>query len=228
MRGIAFGGGEARIIQCLKEHTRVGADRGLCRFGEQARIAFHLCCEGSTHLELRQSIGARTDCGQLLQDALTLGSELGEREVSKAYGCVACGGGSFTFGRGKKNQHLSSVPARRRVATRRSVVARFLHMPARLLACLLVPPCTREANPENSHLQGCAYNGLGETGRLGNREAHVLRGKSGLHSTGWWITSTRGNPQASATESKPPRFAAVRVKGWCKRPPAGAVTCPAR
>ena len=139
MRGIAFGGGEARIIQCLKEHTRVGADRGLCRFGEQARIAFHLCFEGSTHLELRQSIGARTDCGQLLQDALTLGSELGEREVSEAYGRVACGGGSFTFGWGKKNQHLSSVPARRSVATRRSVVARFLHMPARSLVYPCVP-----------------------------------------------------------------------------------------
>ena len=220
MRGIAFGGGEARIIQRLKEHTRVGADRGLCRFGRQAGIAFHLCCEGCAHLELRESIGARANSRQLLQDALTLSGQLGEREVSEAYGRVANGGGSFTFGRGKKNQHLSSVPARRRVATRRCVVARRRRAPVR--------PCTRKTNPENSHLQGCAYNGLGETGRLGNREAHVLRGKSGLHSTGWWITSTRGNPQASATESKPPRFAAVRVKGWCKRPPAGAVTCPAR
>lgn len=52
-------------------------------------------------------------------------------------------------------------------------------MPARLLVCLLVPLRTRETNPGNSHLQGCAYNGLGETGRLGNREAHVFEESPG-------------------------------------------------
>ena len=58
MRGIAFGGGEARIVQRLEQHARVGADRGLRRFGEQARVAFHLCFEGCTHLELRQGVGS--------------------------------------------------------------------------------------------------------------------------------------------------------------------------
>lgn len=78
---------------------------------------------------------------------------------------------------------------------------------------------------------GCLYNVL--SGCPGNRAARTvsrcaLRGKSGLHSTGWWITSTRGNPQASATENRPPsQLGAVRVKRWCKRPPVGAVTCPA-
>ena len=124
MRGIAFGGGEARIIQCLEQHASVGADRGLRRFGQQARIAIHFCFEGRAHLELCKGVGTRADSRQLLQDALTLSGQFGEREVSKAYGRVACGGGGFTFGGGKKNQHLSSVPVRRRVATRRRVVAR--------------------------------------------------------------------------------------------------------
>ena len=116
MRGIAFGGGEACIIQCFKEHASVGADRGLCWFGQQARIAFHLCFERGTHLELRQSVYAGAYLRQLLQNALTLSRKLREREVSKAYGRVTSGGGGFTFGGGKKNQHLSSVPARRRCA----------------------------------------------------------------------------------------------------------------
>ena len=124
MCGIAFGGGEARIIQRLKEYTRVGVDCRLCRFGEQARVTFHLCFEGCAHLELCQGIGSRADRGQLLQDALTLGSELREREVSERNRRIASRGGGLTFGRGKKNQHLSSVPARRSVVARRSKPAR--------------------------------------------------------------------------------------------------------
>ena len=188
--------------------------RRVLRSTSAARDAPTLSSVRASGPELTAASSSRT----LSRSAVSSGNE----RSAKHTGALPAGAGVLPSDGGKKNQHLSSVPARRSVATR------FLHMPARLLVCLLVPPCTREANPGNSHIQGCAYNGLGETGRLGNREAHVLRGKSGLHSTGWWITSTRGNPQASATESKPPRFAAVRVKGWCKRPPAGAVTCPAR
>jgi hypothetical protein len=55
-------------------------------------------------------------------------------------------------------------------------------------------------------------------------------GKSGLHRAGCWITSRRGDPTASATESRPPRFerGGVRVKRWCKRPPAPLATGAAR
>ena len=45
-------------------------------------------------------------------------------------------------------------------------------------------------------------------GRVGQTIARPTlrgsRGKSGLRRAGWWITSTRGNPQASATENRPP------------------------
>jgi hypothetical protein len=67
------------------------------------------------------------------------------------------------------------------------------------------------------------------------RATQVARGTSGLHRAGWWVTPTRGNPQASATENRPPasrRFESgtkqVRVKRWCKRPPASRVTGKAR
>jgi MFS family permease len=56
------------------------------------------------------------------------------------------------------------------------------------------------------------------------------RGKSGLHRAGWLLTATRGDPRDSATENRPPpRFSGpVRVKRWCKRPPAPRVTGAAR
>ena len=54
------------------------------------------------------------------------------------------------------------------------------------------------------------------------------RGKSGLHRARWSVTPTRGDPRESATESKPPRASMVRVKRWCKRPPAPRVTGAAR
>jgi hypothetical protein len=67
------------------------------------------------------------------------------------------------------------------------------------------------------------------------RVTQVARGTSGLRRAGWWVTPTRGNPQASATENRPPasrRFESgtmqVRVKRWCKRPPASRVTGKAR
>jgi len=68
------------------------------------------------------------------------------------------------------------------------------------------------------------------------RSTGVRRGKSGLHRAAWWVTPTRGNPRDSATESRPPaasvnpRFTEVRVrvKRWCKRPPALQVTAEAR
>jgi F-type H+-transporting ATPase subunit beta len=61
---------------------------------------------------------------------------------------------------------------------------------------------------------------------LDARRSRHCRGTSGLHRARWWVTPTRGNPRDSATESKPP--ARVRVKRWCKRPPADRVTCLAR
>ena len=103
MRRIALGGGEARVIQRLKQHARIGANRGLRRLGQQTRVALHLGFEGRTHLQLRQGIGARTDRGQLLQDALTLGSQLRKGEIGKRNRCVARRGGGLTFRRGKKN-----------------------------------------------------------------------------------------------------------------------------
>jgi len=54
------------------------------------------------------------------------------------------------------------------------------------------------------------------------------RGKSGLRRAKWWITSTRGDPRESATESKPPKEILVRMKRWCKRPPALQVIAMAR
>ena len=62
------------------------------------------------------------------------------------------------------------------------------------------------------------------------RAGKPVRGKSGLHRARWWATPTRGDPRDSATENRPPaRFAApVRVKRWCKRPPALEVTRAAR
>ena len=36
------------------------------------------------------------------------------------------------------------------------------------------------------------------------RVTQVARGTSGLRRAGWWVTPTRGNPQASATENRPP------------------------
>ena len=44
--------------------------------------------------------------------------------------------------------------------------------------------CTREGTREITTSKGVRIMGWVKRGRLGNREAHVLRGKSGLHSTG--------------------------------------------
>jgi hypothetical protein len=71
-----------------------------------------------------------------------------------------------------------------------------------------------------------AYACRGRVGRV--TAACKRRGKSGLHRAGWWVTPTRGNPRESATESRPPRAIEVRVKRWCKRPPAPQVTAVAR
>ena len=58
------------------------------------------------------------------------------------------------------------------------------------------------------------------------------RGTSGLHRARWWVTPTRGDPRESATENRPPVVGfgpvPVRVKRWCKRPPAPGVTQVAR
>ncbi len=64
-------------------------------------------------------------------------------------------------------------------------------------------------------------------GRVGVRAPR--RGTSGLHRAGWLATPTRGDPRDSATENRPPRRSRpVRVKRWCKRPPAPGVTRAAR
>ena len=55
------------------------------------------------------------------------------------------------------------------------------------------------------------------------------RGRSGLPRAGRWATPTRSDPRDSATENRPPEAVLeVRVKRWCKRPPAIRVTGPAR
>jgi transposase len=71
-------------------------------------------------------------------------------------------------------------------------------------------------------------------GRSRRRGRPRRRGTSGLHRAGWLLTATRGDPRESATESRPPGVGAVRrrrlvrVKRWCKRPPAPRVTGVAR
>ena len=69
-------------------------------------------------------------------------------------------------------------------------------------------------------------------GRVGRAVASgsewARRGKSGLLRAGWLLTATRGDPRDSATENRPPRVSGVRVKRWCKRPPASRVTGTAR
>jgi len=45
------------------------------------------------------------------------------------------------------------------------------------------------------------------------------RGKSELRRAGWFVTRTGGDPEESATEKIPPRFAGVRVKWWGKSSP---------
>lgn len=47
----------------------------------------------------------------------------------------------------------------------------------------------------------------------------LVRGKSGLHRAGRWVTPRRGNPTESATEKIPPALGLVRVKWWGKSPP---------
>src|SRR3984885_15008094 len=42
-------------------------------------------------------------------------------------------------------------------------------------------------------------------GRGTGRPAGSCRGRSGLHRAGCWLTASRGDPQDSATERKPPR-----------------------
>ena len=66
--------------------------------------------------------------------------------------------------------------------------------------------------------------------RPGGRGEETRRGRSGLHRARWWVTPTRGDPRDSATENRPPPRlgGAVRVKRWCKRPPALRVTGAAR
>src|SRR3954453_11516730 len=44
----------------------------------------------------------------------------------------------------------------------------------------------------------------GTAGRSRGVGQPALRGKSGLHRAGWWVTPTRGNPRDSATENRPP------------------------
>src|SRR5699024_9660665 len=61
-----------------------------------------------------------------------------------------------------------------------------------------------------------------------SRGVCVPRGKSGLHRAGWLLTATRGDPRESATENRPPHECEVRVKRWCKRPPAPRATGVAR
>src|SRR5699024_6041036 len=57
---------------------------------------------------------------------------------------------------------------------------------------------------------------------------------SGLRRAGWLLTATRSDSRESATENRPPcgpgafTGRAVRVKRWCKRPPASRVTGTAR
>ena len=76
------------------------------------------------------------------------------------------------------------------------------------------------------------YPGRGRVGRATASGLRARRGKSGLHRARWWVTPTRGDPRDSATERRPPTDRAtgteVRVKGWCKRPPACRVTGAAR
>jgi len=62
----------------------------------------------------------------------------------------------------------------------------------------------------------------------------TFRGKSGLHSTRWWVTPTVREDRESATESKPPNGSfhghgrdncvVVRVKRCGKSAPADRVT----
>ena len=70
---------------------------------------------------------------------------------------------------------------------------------------------------------------LGSRVRL--RVMRSARGTSGLRREQWWVTPTRGDPQESATENKPPRcpfsdfsiqlsaFGVVRVKRRGKSSP---------
>ena len=59
------------------------------------------------------------------------------------------------------------------------------------------------------------------------------RGRSGLHRAGCWLTASRGDPQDSATENRPPMAgpkgpAQVRVKRCGKSAPASGATRTAR
>jgi len=67
-------------------------------------------------------------------------------------------------------------------------------------------------------------------GRSRRAPSGARRGTSGLHRARWWLTATRGDPRDSATENRPPSVLGprVRVKRWCKRPPALPVTAAAR
>ena len=58
-------------------------------------------------------------------------------------------------------------------------------------------------------------------------------GKSGHHRAGWRLTAAWGDPENSATESRPTRlrstnYAEARVKRWGKSPPVPGVTPVAR
>jgi hypothetical protein len=61
-----------------------------------------------------------------------------------------------------------------------------------------------------------------------SRSRSGRRGRSGLLRAGRWATPTRSDPRESATENRPPAPEPVRVKRWCKRPPAARATGPAR
>src|SRR5690606_27448943 len=89
--------------------------------------------------------------------------------------------------------------------------------------------CRRREDPGVSGVSWLRWTSWqGGRGR-GHRLDVFGRGKSGLHRAGWLLTATRGDPRESATESRPPgHLGRVRVKGWCKRPPAPRVTGAAR
>src|SRR5699024_1663032 len=90
-------------------------------------------------------------------------------------------------------------------------------------------------SPSREGPQWCTPAGRGtatlDLSRTGHQTAaaHRAEERPGTTEQGWWVTPTRGDPRASATESRPPDDAVpaahrVRVKRWCKRPPGHRVT----
>ena len=99
------------------------------------------------------------------------------------------------------------------------------------------PSVTHRVPPND---QVCDHRGDGESAgwsRLGLSEESCPtgsgRGRSGLHRAGCWLTASRGDPQDSATENRPPMArphgrAQVRVKRCGKSAPATGATRSAR